>query len=91
MITEISKREKEFKAAMQMSEREIMNSFAFKHEINMDASAHSSLSETMSLSEDHALISYQTEFEGKDLQKMKSKLRKITTEYSNEPEFMRDV
>jgi len=50
-----------------MSEREIMNSFAFKHEINLDASAHSSLSETMTLSEDHALISYQTEFEGKDL------------------------
>jgi len=91
MINQISLREKDFKAAMQLSEREIMQSFAFKHEINMDASAHSSLSETMSLTEDHALISYNTEFEGKDLDSMKKKLRRVDPAYSDEPEFMKDI
>lgn len=91
MTDAISQREKEFKEALKVSEREIMQSFAFKKEIKQNASAHSSLSETMSLTEDHAMISYLTEFEGADLENLKRKMRKIETEFSEEPAFQRDV
>lgn len=76
---------------MQVSEREIMKTFAFKKEITNNAAAHSTLSETMSLDESHALISYHTEFEGKDLKDMKKSMRKINTEFSDEPKFMKDM
>jgi hypothetical protein len=51
-----------------------MQSFAFKKEITDNASAHSSLSETMSLDGDNhtLLISYHTEFEGTDLEPIKA-------------------
>jgi hypothetical protein len=76
---------------MQLSEREIMKTFAFKKEIDQGASAHSSLSESMTLDNDHMLISYHTEFEGKDLDSIKNNMRKVELEYSNEPAFMKDV
>lgn len=56
MKKEISKREKEFKAALQKSERDIMNSFAFKQEIHHGSVAHSTLSETMALEGDHVTV-----------------------------------
>ena len=56
MKREISQREKDFKIALQKSEREIMSSFAFKKEIGNDATAHSTLSETMQIDGDHVLI-----------------------------------
>jgi hypothetical protein len=74
-----------------MSEREIMASFAFKHEINMDNQAHSSLSESMSVEGDHVFVSYNTEFEGNDLNKLRKKMRSITPKFSDEGAFMRDV
>jgi hypothetical protein len=67
MKEEISLREKDFKIALQKSEREIMKSFAFKQEINYNTVAHSSLSETMALEGDHITISFDTLFEGPDL------------------------
>ena len=76
---------------MQLSEREIMQSFAFKKEITNNASAHSTLSETMSLDDSHILLSYHTDFEGKDLNDVKKKMRKINPVYSNEPKFMKDI
>jgi len=68
-----------------------MDTFAFKHEITNSATAHSSLSETMSLDSDHVQLSYNTKFEGKDLNPIKQKLRKVEVSYSNEPAFMKDV
>ena len=56
----MAQREKEFKLAMQISEREIMQSFAFQKDISMNTSAKSSLSETMGLDGDHVKISYNT-------------------------------
>ena len=91
MTSQIAQREKEFKLAMQLSEREIMQSFAFKKEISNNASAHSTLSETMSLDENHVLISYHTDFDGVDLNDLKKKVRKINPTFSNEPKFMKDV
>lgn len=44
-----------------------MSSFAFKKEFITGGTAHSSLSETMSLDGDHVISSYLTEFEGPDL------------------------
>jgi len=76
---------------MQLSEREIMQSFAFKKEINNNSSAHSTLSETMSLDENHLLLSYHTDFEGKDLNLLKKSVRKVNPTFSNEPKFMKDV
>jgi hypothetical protein len=47
---------------MQISEREIMSSFAFQQKVTLDATATSTLSETMQLGDQHALISYHTDF-----------------------------
>lgn len=91
MLNQITQREKDFKLALQLSEREIMSSFAFKKEINMEAQAHASLSETMAIVDDHVNLSWSTEFEGKDLSKLKNNMRRINPEFSNEPEFMMDV
>lgn len=87
----LKEREDDFKIQLQLSERQIMQSFAFKKEITDTATAHSSLSETMSLDNDHALISYHTEFSGTDLDPIKSKMRKVNPEFSNEPNLMKDV
>lgn len=87
----LKEREEDFKLQMQFSERQIMQTFAFKKEINENAAAHSSLSETMNLDDDHVYISYHTEFEGKDLEPIKGKMRKVDTAYSNEPAFMKDI
>lgn len=86
----LTARETDFKIAAQLSEREIMASFAFKKELG-DSTAHSSLSEALSLDGDNVLMSYHTEFEGKDLDHMKGGMRKIRPEFSSEPEFFRDV
>lgn len=76
---------------MQLSERQVMQSFAFKKTISDTSTAHSSLSETMSLDGDALLISYLNEFEGTNLDPIKAQMRKIKTEFSNEPAFMKDV
>ena len=71
MKKQISIREYDFKAALQKSEREIMNSFSLKQNINYNTVAHSSLSETMALEGDHITISFDTSFEGPDLDEVK--------------------
>ena len=91
MISSLKERETDFKLQMQFSEREIMQTFAFKKEINSNAAAHSTLSETMNLEDDHVVISYRTEFEGVDLEPVKGKMRKVDPAFSNEPAFMKDV
>jgi hypothetical protein len=83
MVKEMAQREKEFKLAMQISEREIMQSFAFQKDISMNTSAKSSLSETMGLDGDHVKISYNTEFEGSDLTKVKKLMRRINPQFSD--------
>jgi len=70
MNAEMSKREGEFKAALQKSEREIMSSFAFKKNMPMGASAHSTMSETMVLDGEHIVVNYVTEFDGIDLKEV---------------------
>jgi hypothetical protein len=47
-----------------------MSSFAFKKDLPMGATAHSSLAETMAIEGDHVVISYDTEFEGADLNEL---------------------
>lgn len=86
----LAQREADFKLAAQLSEREIMSSFAFKKELG-DGRAHSSLSEALSLDDDNVLVSYHTEFEGDDLRALKSSLRAVKPEFSEEADFKRDV
>lgn len=82
--------EKEFKIAMQQSERQIMSSFGFKKEM-VQMTAHSTLSETMSLDGDHVTIAYDTKFGGQDISKMKQKMRHLNPKFTNEPDFVRDL
>ena len=89
--SEMTKREQEFKLAMQISEREIMSSFAFQQKVTLDATATSTLSETMQLSDEHALLSYHTDFNGPDLREIKRAMRKPVIRYSEAPEFQKDV
>ena len=64
-----------------------MSSFAFQKEITLDAKATSTLSETMQLSEDHALLSYHTDFYGPDLNDYKKAMRKPIIRFSEDAEF----
>ena len=82
--------ETEFKIALQLSEREIMSSFAFKKELR-DSKAHSTLNEAITVDENNVLISYNTEFEGENLESLKSNMRKITPEYKSDTKFMKDT
>lgn len=91
MINQIKTRENDFKEQLQKTEREIMSSFAFKRNMAFGTSAHSSLSETMQLRGDHVEISYLTEFNGKDLDNLKQKMRRINPQFIDEAQFMRDV
>lgn len=91
MKKELSKREKEFKIALQKSERDIMNSFAFKQEIQHGNVAHSTLSETMALEGDHVTVTFDTTFEGPNLKEVKKQMREVNPTYSDEGEHMRDV
>ena len=69
-----------------------MSSFAFQTKIPYtDATASSSLSETMSLSGDHVLINYLTEFEGKDMAELSKSVRNIKPKFSDDASFLRDV
>ena len=91
MKEQIKKREVEFKVALQKSEREIMNTFAFKQELPYGKSAHATLGETMNLVGDHIVISYNTVFEGSDLKNVSKKMRKVDPKFSDESKLMRDV
>jgi len=91
MKKEISKREKEFKMALQKSERDIMNSFVFKQELHHGNVAHSTLSETMALEGDHVTVTFDTTFEGPDLKEVKKQMREVNPAYSDDGEHMRDV
>jgi hypothetical protein len=91
MTLQIAQRENEFKNALQSAERQIMSSFAFKKDLPMGATAHSSLSETMALEGDHVIISYDTDFEGADLNELSQKMRRIKPRFSDESHYMRDV
>lgn len=68
-----------------------MKSFAFKQEVNYNTVAHSSLSETMALEGDHITISFDTLFEGPDLDQVKSQMRSVDPVFSDEGEHMRDI
>lgn len=68
-----------------------MSSFAFKKDLPMGATAHSSLAETMAIEGDHVVINYDTEFEGADLNELSQKMRKIKPKFSDESHYMRDV
>ena len=76
---------------IQKSEREIMSSFAFKKNLPLGASAHSSMSETMALDGEHVVINYVTEFDGVDLKEVASSMRTIKPQFSNQLEHARDV
>lgn len=100
MNSQLTERERHFMRELQRSEREIMSTFAFKKEIQLNkvlgetlgsAVAHSSLSEVMKLDGDHITMEYMTEFEGPDLQETAKSMRRIRAEYSQEPEHQRDV
>ena len=73
MKSQMLHREREFKAALQRAEREIMRSFAFKKEISYalglagNITAHSTLSELMYLEDDFIVISFNTDFHSEDL------------------------
>ena len=91
LISAISQREKDFKVAMQMSEREIMESFTFKKEFD-EGSAHHSLKNSMKLDENHVVVHFDTEFTGNDLESSRNLLRQIPQiGFSDENEFMRDL
>ena len=68
-----------------------MSSFAFKKDLPMGATAHSSLSETMNLQGDHVVINYETEFQGAELNEIQKKMRKIRGGFSDEEAYMRDL
>lgn len=77
-----------------------MSSFAFKKDIQFNekvgkalgkSTAHSSLSETMTLTSDHIIVNYMTEYEGRDLQKLSKSMRRIKPQFSEDPEHQRDV
>ena len=92
MIEHIRNREKEFKAALQKAESDIMASFAFKKKLVLGSTAHSSLSETMQLVDDHVVISFDTDFDGgPDLTEVKQKTRHTKTKFSDSNEAMRDL
>jgi len=80
---------------LQRSEREIMGTFAFKKELELNKhvsnalgkrTAHSSLSEVMRLDGDHVVLDFLTEFEGADLQEASKSMRNIKADFSNDPE-----
>lgn len=52
-----------------------MSSFAFKKEIWFGSTAHSSLSEVMTLEGDYLVIQFMTDFEGSDLKQIKANKR----------------
>ena len=69
-----------------------MSSFAFQTKLPLtDATATSSLSETMSLAGDHVLVNYLTEFEGRDMSELAKSVRNIKPKFSDEQRFLRDV
>lgn len=69
-----------------------MSSFAFQTKVPMtDATASSSLSETMSLKGDHVLVNYLTEFEGADMSDLAKSMRNIKPKFSDDQHFLRDV
>ena len=65
-----------------------MRSFAFKKEISYglagNVTAHSTLSEVMSLEGDHVVISFATDFEAEDMRGAESKLRSITPQFTSD-------
>ena len=69
-----------------------MSSFAFQTKVPMtEATATSSLSETMNLKGDHVLVNYLTEFEGKDMSDLAKSMRNIKPKFSDDQSFLRDV
>jgi hypothetical protein len=92
MKTQIKAREDDFKVAMQVSEREIMQSFAFKRDLKYGAEMTHSLGETITLVGDHIVLAYNTEIEGgNDVKESKQLLRSIAPDFSQDDTFMKDV
>jgi hypothetical protein len=86
----LSTQETNMKISLQVSEREIMTSFAFKKELR-GTTGHSSLNEAITIDENNVLVSYTTEFEGDNLETMKSNFKKITPQFKDDTKFMRDT
>lgn len=68
-----------------------MSSFAFKQRLPLGTTAHSSLSETMQLVDDHIVISFDTEIEGPDMAELTQKVRHIQPKFSDDNKLMRDL
>ena len=69
-----------------------MSSFAFQTKVPMtDATASSSLSETMGLTGDHVLVNYLTEFDGADMSDLAKSVRNTKPKFSDDAGFLRDV
>lgn len=85
MHSQLVKREEEFLKAIKKSEREIMNSFKFKSELDMGVAAHSSLKEIMSIDGEYVGIEYDTEFSGHDVTPAKKHMRPVDPSYSTDP------
>ena len=73
--------EQDFKAALQVSEREIMKSFNFKKKMAFDGGHFVSvLGETTQLVDDHLVINYQSDIESDNMDEIKAykqNLRKV--------------
>ena len=64
MKSQGSQHEKDFKLALQVSEREIMQSFAFKRDLKYGSEIRHTLGETISLIGDHIILAYSNDLEG---------------------------
>lgn len=94
IMNHASQFEKDFKIAMQASEREIMSSFAFKKDLKHGAKIHSTMGETINLEGDHMIIQYSNDIEAEnqaEINEVKQNLRKIESQFSNEAVDMKDI
>lgn len=91
MKDSIRAREGDFKQALQVAEKQVMSSFKFKKNLAFGKAASSSLAESMKLQGDHVMLSWLTEYEGKDLANVAKKLRKIKPKFEEHKNFQKDI
>lgn len=88
--------ENDFKDALEVSEQQIMNTFAFKKELRYGSKFQAVMTETIQLKDDYVSIKYQNEYETHDhieheLNDDKSKLRRVSHDFSDDSDFNKDV
>ena len=76
---------------MQLSERQIMNSFAFKKKLLHGAHVYSTMSETISLEGDHVIVKFNNELEGDGSSQVKENLRRVDSHFSSQYEDVKDI